>query len=283
MGLFSSLFSQSIAKESYTFFDTETTGLSPLFGDRMIEIALIKTQNGEPVDDGLNLLINPGMHIPDEASSVNNITDEMVAHYPVFNREIAESILDYIKDSTLVAHNAAFDVGFLSSEFARIGLSWTNWSYIDSLRIAQKVLPNLSKKNLGSLFKYYNLEKEMHGDFHRALYDTEALMHVFFKMLDEEGVSGKDLEGLIMSFGGDGKNVAHDITGQFREAFVDHNVLKCKYKRRDDKIVDLQIRPLAPVWAMDPHKRNPHWYIMAENVQSGSVITLICQNVLEIY
>ena len=282
MGLLSSLFSQSIAKETYTFFDTETTGLYPIKDDRIIEIALIKTKNGEPVDKGLQLLINPGKPIPQAASDVNQITDDMVANFPIFNNEIAKSILDYIGDSVLVAHNAHFDIGFLSAEFARIGLIWTKWRYIDTLRMAYSLLPHLPKKNLGALFKYYNLDKELSGDFHRALYDTECLMHVFFKMLEENQVSDKDLDGLIESFGGEGKYLTRDIPSNFREAIFDHRVITGQYKRRDGKVVDLSVRPLAPVWAMDPKRKNPHWYVMAENLKKQSIVTLICDNFINI-
>ena len=279
MSIFS-LFSQSLTKETYVFFDTETTGLYPLMGDRIIEIAMIKTKDGNKVDE-LQLLINPGKPIPEEVSNVNHITDDMVRSMPQFNDDIADKILDFIDGAILVAHNAAFDIGFLSYEFARLGRVWIKWSAVDTLQAAYKALPSLPKKNLGALCRYYNVvSKEESSEFHRALFDTEALMNVFYKMMDnEQEFMNRDIDYLINNYGFVGKNMSADIPAVFREAMIEHRVIDGQYKRRDGKIVDLSVKLLAPVWAQSKSKKEK-WYLLGETTKNNNIVALVCQNFL---
>jgi len=107
-----SIFSQNIIKNSYVFFDVETTGLYPFLGDRIIEIAMIKVSNGKTIDK-LDMLLNPEIPIPEEAKMIHKITDEMLKDKPVFSLDICNKLLAFIGNSILVAHNASFDLGFL--------------------------------------------------------------------------------------------------------------------------------------------------------------------------
>src|SRR5689334_18316458 len=104
-----------ISDLTFVFLDTETTGLSPEFGDRICEIALLKTKNGE-ILDSYQSLVNPGRLISPGASAVNGITDEMVQGKPYF-KDIIEDFLKVVTDSVLVIHNAPFDLSFLSTQF----------------------------------------------------------------------------------------------------------------------------------------------------------------------
>ena len=279
MSIFS-LFSQSLTKETYVFFDTETTGLYPLMGDRIIEIAMIKTKDGNKVDE-LQLMINPGKPIPPGVTNVNHITDDMVRSMPQFNDEIADKILDFIDDAVLVAHNAAFDIGFLSYEFARLGRVWIKWSAVDTLQAAYKALPSLPKKNLGALCRYYNLvSKDEAEGFHRALFDTECLQNVFYKMMDnEQEFMSRDIDYLINNYGFTGKNMNADIPAILRDAMIDHRVIDGQYKRRDGKIVDLSVKLLAPVWAQSKSKKEK-WYLLGETTKNNNIVALVCQNFL---
>ena len=102
----------------FSFLDVETTGLDPAGGDKVCEIAIVKTLNGEIVDQFVTL-VNPGMAIPPRAVSIHGITDSMVRKAPFF-RHIAGEVLDFLKDSVIVAHNAAFDLGFLEAELRNL-------------------------------------------------------------------------------------------------------------------------------------------------------------------
>ena len=176
MSIFS-LFSQSLVKENYIFFDVETTGLYPLLGDKIIEIAMIKTSKGNVIDT-FSTFINPGIKIPLEVTNINNITNEMVKDAPVFDKIFGEKIIDFIEENILIAHNAGFDLGFLSTELARNGLFFERWKAIDTLKIAKEIFPG-QKNRLENLICRYNIMPE--GDFHRALVDTEALKKIFFE------------------------------------------------------------------------------------------------------
>ena len=127
MGLFS-LFSQSLAKERYLFFDVETTGLFPLTGDRILELAMIKVENGDIIDK-YESMFNPQREISEEITNINGISNEMVKDAPIFSREIGEKIVEFVKDTTLIAHNAKFDIGFLSTELARVGITFDGWKH----------------------------------------------------------------------------------------------------------------------------------------------------------
>lgn len=271
MSIFS-LFSQSIIKESFTFFDVETTGLYPLSGDRVIEIAMIKTKNGEKVDT-LELLINPGFPISQEVTRINNISDEMVKDAPIFSEELADKILKFIDGTVLVAHNAPFDIGFLSAEFARLGIIFEGWSAIDTLKISREIL-QIQKHRLENLVRHYGIVAS--GDFHRALFDTECLMKVFFNLMEEEYFNGKNIETVVKKFGIIGQNIYRSISARIREAIIDKMDISCKYKKRDGNIVEFSFKPLAPVWAYNK------WYIMAQNGTDNKILSLNNDSFVEI-
>ncbi|MDE8343951.1 MAG: exonuclease domain-containing protein, partial [Acidocella sp.] len=101
-------------------FDTETTGLDPLTGDRVIEIAAIELINDLPTENQFHALIDPERDIPTESTRVHGITNFHVEGKPKF-ADIADKMLEFFGDSKLVAHNAPFDFGFIDAELARIG------------------------------------------------------------------------------------------------------------------------------------------------------------------
>src|SRR4030042_4984594 len=117
-------------------------------------------------------MINPEFPIPKEVTKINNITDDMVKDSPVFDKKYGEKIIDFIGDYILVAHNASFDLSFLSVELGRNGVLFERWKAIDTLKIAAKVFPN-QKNKLENIMRRYNIMPE--GDVHRALVDTDVL------------------------------------------------------------------------------------------------------------
>ena len=122
-------------------FDTETTGLDPLLGDRVIEIAAIELFNDLPTGAKFYALLDPQRDIPADASRVHGITSAQVEGKPKF-ADVADGFLEFIGDAPLVAHNAAFDFGFIDAELARVGRPALDRArMIDTLMIAKKRFP----------------------------------------------------------------------------------------------------------------------------------------------
>ncbi len=132
----------------FTVFDLETTGMNPV-SDRIVEIAALRIEvTGDTTE--FHHLIHPGRRIPPGASRVHHITDEMVAGSPRF-QEIGHDFLSLVHGSTLVAHNARFDLGFLQESLARHGLPLWNGKTLDSLRLVRKLYPGLPSYSLQNL------------------------------------------------------------------------------------------------------------------------------------
>ena len=157
---------------SWTFLDLETTGASAR-GDRITEVALIRVENGVEVDEW-SQLVNPGISIPPEIQRLTGITNSMVAQAPRFDA-IASQVLERLGESVLVAHNARFDFGFLKSEYARLGISFSAKT-LCTVRLSRALYPQQQRHNLDTLI-------ERHGisgiDRHRALGDTRAICTLF--------------------------------------------------------------------------------------------------------
>lgn len=164
--------------------DTETTGLSPDKGDRLVEIGcvaldgrLIRTSE----DNQLQLYINPEREVPQEAIDVHGLTNEFLADKPVF-ADIADQFLDFVKGSTLIIHNAAFDTGFLDMELGRIGKGRiTDYcGVIDTVKLAKQLLPGKAV-SLDSLCRYYDIDNSSRT-FHGALLDAQLLAEVYLAL-----------------------------------------------------------------------------------------------------
>jgi len=272
MSIFS-LFSQSLVKEDYIFFDVETTGLNPFMQDKIVEIAMIKTSKGNIVDS-LTSMINPGVPIPNEVSQINNITDNMVKDAPALDKKFGEKIVAFIGENILVAHNAGFDLGFLSAELARCGIVFERWRAIDTLKIAKTIFPG-QKNKLEAIMRRYNIMPE--GDLHRALIDTDGLRKIFFEFLEEAEIRNKSLDEIIKEFGFTGFNIHKFIPGQIREAIIENKNISGKYKKRDGSTVNLNIIPVAPVWS------DNKWFLLSRDSLSNNEIILYCENFVEFF
>ncbi|MBF0417236.1 MAG: DNA polymerase III subunit epsilon [Magnetococcales bacterium] len=156
--------------------DTETTGLSPSKGDRIVEIGcveLIQMRKGET----RRWFINPERSIPAEATRIHGITDEQVAHEPIF-KLVAEEFLTFIGSDPLVIYNAGFDLGFLNAELGRIKRPLLDVSrVIDALMMARKRFPG-AKADLDSVCKRLKIDNS-HRKLHGALLDAELLADVY--------------------------------------------------------------------------------------------------------
>lgn len=162
--------------------DTETTGMNPADGDRLVEIGCIELINHMPTGKNLQIYINPEREIPEDAIAVHGITNEFVADKPTF----AESYMDFIdfigKDSKLVIHNAEFDMKFLNYQLGKVGHPALSWSrVIDTLGMARKKFPG-SPANLDALCRRFGIDNT-ERTYHGALLDSELLAEVYLELL----------------------------------------------------------------------------------------------------
>ncbi len=161
-------------------FDTETTGLDPLTGDRVIEIAAIELENDLPTGRVLHRLIDPEREIPEAATRVHGYTRAHLVGQKLF-AEIADEIIAFFQDDPLVAHNAPFDFGFLDAEFTRIGLPRLDPArMIDTLALAKKKYPGLPN-NLDALCRRFSIDLSERTT-HNALLDCRLLADVYVEL-----------------------------------------------------------------------------------------------------
>jgi DNA polymerase III epsilon subunit len=158
-----------------TFFDLETTGMSPT-KNRIIEIGAVRIEN-DGTETYFNSLVNPGVHVPDDVVSVHGISDQMLIGAPPFS-EVGKAFLRFASDSVLIAHNALFDLAFLQESLKRDSLGIWDGKTIDSLKLSKKVVPGLASYSLAYLEKYFGLDEEKNIK-HRALSDAKTLMKIF--------------------------------------------------------------------------------------------------------
>lgn len=174
--------------QTYVVFDIETTGFGPV-KDRIIEIGGVKIKNGEIIDT-YSTFINPNIPIPFEIEKLTGIRDDMVIDYPMID-SILPKFLEFCKDSVLVAHNASFDMSFISKKAEEQGID-TNFTVIDTVGLARILLPELNRYKLNNVAKALNISLENH---HRAVDDAKATSEIFLKfvgMLKEKEITSLD-------------------------------------------------------------------------------------------
>ena len=153
----------------FSVFDLETTGMSPA-NNRIVEIAAIRIDLDGKISK-FNTLVNPACPIPAQATRIHKITDGMVHNSPTFHN-VGYEFHKFIKQSTLVAHNARFDLGFLQESFSRNGQPLWSGNTMDTLSLFRKIYPNLPKYNLQYLRERFGLSSSV-GPAHRAFADVE--------------------------------------------------------------------------------------------------------------
>lgn len=164
--------------------DTETTGIDPKEGHRIIEIGCVEVVNRRLTGNHFHVYINPGRHIEQEAIEVHGITNEFLADKPTFS-QVAQEFVNFIKGAQLVIHNAPFDVGFMDHEFGMEASTKgviTNQicDVLDTLTLARQMHPG-QKNNLDALCKRYGIDNS-HRTLHGALLDAEILADVYLLM-----------------------------------------------------------------------------------------------------
>lgn len=163
--------------------DTETTGLEPADGHRIIEIGCVEMVDRRLTGNNFHQYINPDREIDAGAVEVHGITNEFLADKPLF-AAVAQEFLDYVKGAELLIHNAPFDVGFLNHEFKRLGgdrgVIEDYCRVTDTLAMARKMHPG-QRNSLDALCKRYDIDNS-HRELHGALLDSEILADVYLML-----------------------------------------------------------------------------------------------------
>ncbi len=162
-------------------FDTETTGLSPQSGDRIIEIGAIELENGFPTGRSFHARLNPaGRAIHPDAERVHGISAADLVDKPLF-ADVADGLLGFVGDAKLVAHNASFDMGFLNAELIRLKRdAFSPGRVVDTLMLARRKHP-MGPNSLDALCSRYGVDNSNRAK-HGALLDAELLAEVYIEM-----------------------------------------------------------------------------------------------------
>jgi len=161
-------------------FDTETTGLDPKTGDRMVEIGCIEMVGRVETGRTFHAYFNPERDMPIEAERVHGLSSAFLAAKPRF-AEVADELLEFLGDAPLVAHNAGFDFGFLNNELERIGRAPIAMErMVDTVQLARKKHPG-AKLSLDALCTRYGIDRS-HRVKHGALLDAELLAQVYVEL-----------------------------------------------------------------------------------------------------
>jgi len=166
--------------------DTETTGLSPASGDRLVEIGCVELINHIPSGNHYHVYINPKRSMPEEAFRVHGLSEEFLADKPLFG-DVVSDFQDFIGDATLVIHNAPFDMGFLNAELERAGHKPLANPVIDTVMLARKKHPG-ARVSLDAMCKHYGIDNSRRT-LHGALLDSEILAEVYLELLGGKQVS----------------------------------------------------------------------------------------------
>jgi DNA polymerase III subunit epsilon len=162
-------------------FDTETTGLDPIQGDRMVEIGCIELVNRFPTGKTLHCYFNPERDMPEQALKIHGLTGEFLKDKPLFADKV-EELIAFLGDAQLVAHNAMFDLGFLNAELERAGRAAVSRErMIDTLLIARRKHPGAANR-LDDLCLRYAIDNSRRVK-HGALLDAELLAEVYVELI----------------------------------------------------------------------------------------------------
>ncbi|MBI5330013.1 MAG: DNA polymerase III subunit epsilon [Betaproteobacteria bacterium] len=172
--------------------DTETTGLEPSQGHRVIEIGAVEVVNRQQTGGVFHVYLNPEREIDAGAQAVHGLSVEFLADKPRF-AEVAKEFLDFVRGAELVIHNAPFDVGFLNAELARLeeGTVASRCTVLDTLKLAKQMHPG-QKNNLDALCKRYLVDNSGRH-YHGALLDAQLLAEVYLAMTRGQETLGIDL------------------------------------------------------------------------------------------
>jgi DNA polymerase III subunit epsilon len=159
--------------------DTETTGLDPLAGHRVVEVGCLELVNTVATGNTFHAYFNPEMIMPSGAQDVHGLTDEFLADKPLFSERV-EEFLAFIGDAQLVIHNAQFDMGFLNAELERAGKPPLANQYVDTVSMARRKFPG-QRASLDALCERFGIDNSSRTK-HGALLDSELLAEVYLEL-----------------------------------------------------------------------------------------------------
>lgn len=204
--------------------DTETTGLDPIQGHRIVEVACVELINRRLTGRHLHLYLNPDRDSDPEALAIHGLTTDFLSEHPRFN-EVVHQLVDYVKDAEVIIHNAAFDTKFLNAELERAGQPAFDQlcaKVTCSLVHAREIHPG-KRNSLDALCERYGISNA-HRILHGALLDSELLADVWLAM-----TRGQD--GLVMDFGDESET---DGNGTQLERF-DPSTLKVLFANPEEQ------------------------------------------------
>ncbi len=242
----------------FCILDVETTGLNPIAGDKICEIAIVKSRDSKTLGT-YETLVNPGIKIPISATGIHGIHDEDVSDAPYF-LDIAEDIQRFLAGSVIVAHNARFDLGFLDAELNfTTDISVKN-PIVDTLGIARKFY-TFPTNNLGVIAKTLGIPT---AGYHRAMADVEItkdVLEYFIKDLRRRGIRLNTLKDLVRVQGGGieiDKPRDSILPKVIEDALINKAKLQIKYLSPfSDSVKDRVIEPL------DVLERRTNTYLIA--------------------
>ncbi len=180
--------------------DTETTGLDPKQGHKIIEIGCVEMINRRLTGNNYHQYLQPDREIDEGAQAVHGISNEFLADKPRFS-DVVKDFIDYVDGAELIIHNAPFDIGFLDHELKQSGAEYgkvsTYCSVIDTLVMARKMRPG-KKNNLNILCKAYDVNNA-HRELHGALLDSELLAEVYLHMTGGQSALLLESEEVVSS------------------------------------------------------------------------------------
>lgn len=159
--------------------DTETTGLDPLAGHRVVEVGCIELINTVATGNTFHAYFNPEMIMPAGAQDIHGLSDDFLADKPLFADKV-EEFLAFIGDAQLVIHNAQFDIGFLNAELERVGRGKLANAYIDTVSMARRKFPG-QRASLDALCERFSIDNSTRTK-HGALLDSELLAEVYLEL-----------------------------------------------------------------------------------------------------
>jgi DNA polymerase III subunit epsilon len=237
--------------------DTETTGLEPEAGHRIIEIGCVEVVNRRPTNNRFHRYLNPGRAVEAGAIQVHGIDDEFLATQPRF-AEVAQEFLDFVKGAELVIHNADFDVEFINYELRRIdGVPHQIrdcCAVLDTLALARRLHPG-QRNSLDALAKRYSVDNSKR-DLHGALLDAQILTEIYLAMTGGQVSLSLDTREEIVTLGTQRAEERIDRTGlelqvllAGGEEIAAHEALLAKIAKRSGRVLDWAGTPsssLAP-------------------------------------
>ncbi len=175
---------RAIKDESFVVFDLETTGFNP-HNNQIIEIGAVKIEEGKIIDS-YQAFVNPQRDIPEKITELTGITDKMVADAPSIE-EVMGHFLEFVGDSTIVAHNLPFDLGFIEDKLRKLKYDTLKNPALDTLNLARALVTELKSYKLNKLAKYFNKDLQNH---HRASDDAKVTAEILLELIELMGQDG---------------------------------------------------------------------------------------------